>query len=195
MLAMSVLLLFFFLCCGATGFNLTEQGWISVGRSTAPGAKYVFQDEHGREVMWRGININLQGYRPINSTDSKPFKSELYRDTCPEFDTRWKNPPLCGVDAGKGKYQPTGPGSHNDLAQIREAGLDLVRIGVTWDLLEPLPGRISLEYLDRIAQVVAWSKEQDCRCIIDMHQDWWGYGIEGGSRIGGNLRRVIAKTQ
>jgi len=170
---------------------LTEEGWIKVARRiAAPGVtrRYVFQDEHGREVMWRGININLQGYKPIGTGD-RPINSELYTGKCPVFNattSHWKTPPLCGVDAGRGKYnQPTSPGSRNDLAQIREVGLDLVRIGITWDLVEPEPGQISTEYLDRIAQVVSWAKEQDIRSIIDMHQDWWGYGIEGGKRIGG----------
>lgn len=97
----------------------------------------------------------------------------------------WQNPPLCGVEAGQGKYnQSIAPNSHNDLAQIRNLGMNIVRLGISWSLVEPTPGSYSTDYLDRIEQVVQWAKEQDVYVLIDFHQDWYSYSLNNGSRIG-----------
>ena len=68
----------------------------------------------------------------------------------------YMNPPLCSRDYGKDPYaQSIEPNSGNDFAQIRELGFDLIRLGISWSALEPTPGAIQTEYLERIAQVSA----------------------------------------
>jgi len=64
-------------------------------------------------------------------------------------------------------------------------GFDIVRLGISWSFLEPTPGNYSDQYLDRVAQVVTWAKEQDIRVILDMHQDFYSFSLDNGSGIGG----------
>ena len=70
----------------------------------------------------------------------------------------YMNPPLCSRDFGP-YAQSTEPNSGSDFAQTRELGFDLiptlVRLGISWSALEPTPGAIQTEYLERIAQVSA----------------------------------------
>jgi len=103
----------------------------------------------------------------------------------PNRPLQYKNPPLCGMEAGSGKYnQSTMPAAGNDLAQIRALGFNLVRLGISWSLLEPQPGSFSEEYLRRIEQVVKWAAEQDIWVLIDFHQDFYSYSLDNGSKIG-----------
>jgi endoglycosylceramidase len=79
---------------------------------------------------------------------------------------------VCEVHAGLPEYvQPSSLGSGDDLAEIRAQGFDFVRLTVSWSLLEPTPGVYSQQYLDRIAQVVRWAREQNVYVLLDMHQD------------------------
>ncbi|MBO0743742.1 MAG: cellulase family glycosylhydrolase [Candidatus Dormibacteraeota bacterium] len=50
-------------------------------------------------------------------------------------------------------------------------GFNVVRLSVSWSLLEPAPGQFSRLYLDRIAQVVGWARQYGIYVILDMHQD------------------------
>lgn len=106
---------------------------------------------------------------------------------CPPNDANlYMNPPICGVQAGQGKYnQDTSPNSNNDLAQVRDLGFDLVRLAITWSLVEVTPGVINEEYLERIAQVVEWGKEQDIDFIIDFHTDFYSFSLNDGAGVGG----------
>ena len=164
-------------------WSIADQGWIKTSQQTG-GGKWVLTDEHGREMLFRGVNVCLSANRPAG--DERPVNKAEYTGKCPKNNpTKWTNPPLCGVDAGKGKYaQSIHPAAGNDLAQIRALGFDLVRVTVSWSLLEPSPMAYSDEYLDRIAQVVSWAGEQDIRVLLDMHQDWYSYSLNDGSRIG-----------
>ena len=79
---------------------------------------------------------------------------------------------MCEVQAGLPEYeQSTDPGSHDDPAQTRALGFNFIRLALSWSQLEPTPGRYSRTYLDRIAQVVGWAREQGIDVLLDMHQD------------------------
>ena len=68
--------------------------------------------------------------------------------------------PLCEVDAGQAPYdQSTADTSHNDLAQMRQIGFDMVRLTLNWSQLEPTPGNYDTPYLEQVAQamVVLWA--------------------------------------
>ena len=172
-----------------SSFTINSTGKLSV--SHAPHShtrqpRYVITDQHHREILLRGVNINLQGWRrPGNDRPMNPTKYTP-GNKCPTYDnSKWMNPPLCEVEAGQGKYnQSTLPNSHNDLAQIRSLGMNFVRLGISWSLIEPQPGQYSTEYINRIAQVVSWAKEQDIYVLLDFHQDWYSYSLNNGSRIG-----------
>jgi hypothetical protein len=160
--------------------------WISVGAPRAADGRRPLVDEDGRERLFRGVNAGLEWWVGVHG---RPFSVDDFVDgKCPPNENavaqdgstvvkRWKEPPLCGRDAlgPLGKWrQPTDASSGNDLAQMRAMGINMLRLAINWAQLEPEPGRISEAYLDRIAQVVAWAKEQDVHTVIDMHQDNYG---------------------
>jgi len=132
----------------------------------------VILDAAGRERVFRGVNVGVEFWRG----DQRPSDPAHYEDgRCPSAAGSINQPPVCGVDAGRGKWnQSTSFASKNDLAQMRALGFNLIRLAISWSLLEPSPLHYSQSYLDRIGQVVAWAAEQDIEVIIDMHQDEYG---------------------
>eukprot|EP00927_Polykrikos_kofoidii_P034540 TRINITY_DN29292_c0_g1_i1.p1 TRINITY_DN29292_c0_g1~~TRINITY_DN29292_c0_g1_i1.p1 ORF type:complete len:628 (-),score=60.22 TRINITY_DN29292_c0_g1_i1:61-1665(-) len=103
----------------------------------------------------------------------------MYADgRCPSAETSVNQPPVCEVDAGKGKWtQSSNYDSLNDFAQMRALGFNLIRLAMSWSLLEPAPSQYSTQYLDRISQLVDWAAEQDIQVVLDMHQDGYGPSI------------------
>lgn len=132
-------------------------------------------DADGRQVVFRGVNVGVEQWRG----DHRPNDPALYADgKCPSAAGSGNQPPVCGVEAGKGKWnQSTTFDSKNDLAQMRALGFNLIRLAMSWSLLEPEPLKYSQSYLKRIAQVVDWAAEQDIQVILDMHQDTYGGNI------------------
>ena len=54
---------------------------------------------------------------------------------------------------------------------MRALGFNVVRLVLNWSQLEPTAGTYSATYLNRVAQVVGWAREQGIYVILDMHQD------------------------
>jgi aryl-phospho-beta-D-glucosidase BglC (GH1 family) len=77
----------------------------------------------------------------------------------PPKEGEWNNPPAKEV--------------YYDL--YREAGFDLVRIPVRWDLHTGTqePFQVDKSWLDRVEQVVDWALERDLFVIINAHHDNW----------------------
>jgi endoglycosylceramidase len=65
---------------------------------------------------------------------------------------------------------------------MRALGFDVVRLVLNWSQLEPKPGRYSATYLDRVAQVVGWARQQGIYVILDMHQDQYSRYIVPASK-------------
>jgi hypothetical protein len=153
-------------------------------RPSLDSSRYVLTDAHDREVLFRGVNLCLTQYRPAG--DDRPISPELYEDgKCPANADLYLQPPICEVDASLPPFErSTAPNSGNDLAQIREAGFDMVRLAISWSFLEPEPGNISDEYLRRIEQVITWGAAHNISFIIDFHQDFYAFSLNPGS-IGG----------
>ena len=68
-----------------------------------------------------------------------------------------------------------------DFATIRGWGMNCVRLGIFWDGLEPEPGRIDEAYLERIARLVGWAREQGLFVLLDMHQDLYSVKFSDGA--------------
>lgn len=137
-------------------------------------------DDLHREYVLRGVNIGLEWWadagRPVDPNLYSAGRCPTNLEVPSPKTWQWKQPPVCGVDAGKGKW--AGDDSdlgQNDLAQIRAAGFNVVRLAVSWSLIEPQPGEYSRVYIQRIDQVVRWATEQDVWVIIDFHQDSYSY--------------------
>ncbi|WP_432073363.1 cellulase family glycosylhydrolase [Streptomyces wuyuanensis] len=57
---------------------------------------------------------------------------------------------------------------------LRAQGFGFARLLVFWDDLEPVRGRYSERYLDRIERVLDWARKHRVRVVIDAHQDVFG---------------------
>ncbi|OYD67692.1 endoglycosylceramidase [Rhodococcus sp. OK302] len=92
---------------------------------------------------------------------------------------------LRGVNVnGLGEYyqefpdlDSTMPLTEADFAGIAAKGFNVVRLIITWSLIEPQRGVFDHAYLDRIAEAVNWAKIHDIGVILDMHQDAWGPAV------------------
>jgi endoglycosylceramidase len=152
--------------------------WLTV--SHPAGRRPQLVDPEGRTVILRGVNVvgveddfytTPSGAEP-GPDPIFPIDPSAYDGTCPAMTHRAGEAPVCEARAGLPEYeQSTDPGSHDDLAQMRALGFNFVRLALSWSQLEPTPGRYSRAYLDRIAQVVGWAREQGIHVLLDMHQD------------------------
>ena len=141
----------------------------------------LIKDAAGRTVMLHGTNVNgLQdGFYAPRTHDNAwtkpmwPIDPAAYAPgRCPTNSHRTSDPPLCEVDADKpGDAQSGAFDSRNDFAQMRALGFNVIRLTLSWSQLEPTPGTYNVTYLDRIAQVVGWARQQGIYVLLDMHQD------------------------
>lgn len=131
-------------------------------------------DETGRREVLRGVvAAGLVDY--WTGTDAAvlappphfPVDPDAYAGgACPANDSTTWIPPLC----------------EDDFAQMRSLGLDVVRVALSWSLLEPAPGRYSEAYLARVHQVVGWARAAGLRVILDLHQNAYSRYVGRSSR-------------
>ena len=126
-------------------------------------------DERGFEVALHGTNVeNEERSLPPPAGVQRPYDTRAYANgSCPGNLGGFQEPPICEVDAGKGKFaQDASDGSRNDWAQMRAAGLNFARLCISWSVLEEQPGVYNAAYLDRLEQLVAWASEQDIYVLL-----------------------------
>jgi hypothetical protein len=133
-------------------------------------------DAAGREVLLHGaaaVGMQDVAYPDANGGPALfPVAPSAYDGRCPKASPLIPQPPLCEVQAAQPAFsQSTAPASGNDFAQMRALGFNVVRLVLNWSQLEPKPGRYSATYLDRVAQVVGWARQQGIYIVLDMHQD------------------------
>lgn len=68
----------------------------------------------------------------------------------------------------------TVPVDDRTFSDIAAQGFDVVRLIVSWSLLEPERGRIDDAYIQRIRTAVNQAKAHGVYVVLDMHQDAWG---------------------
>ena len=72
------------------------------------------------------------------------------------------------------------PGIGNAFPFFRRMGFNLLRYGIFWDAVDPGPGLIDHDYLERVRKIVRLAEENGIYIILDMHQDlfaqktYWG---------------------
>jgi len=144
-----------------------------VDLSAAPRSarRHIIADEAGREVTLRGVNFFLPSLTTL--PQQVPIAPGAYAGgACPPNRVFYPSPPLCEVDAGRGRYGTnTSALSQNDVSQARLAGFNSIRLAVTWESLEPVPGVYDATYLSRLSQIVSWADEQGLYVFLDMHED------------------------
>jgi hypothetical protein len=144
-------------------------------------------DAAGREVLLHGaaaVGMEDVAYPRANGGPALfPVSPAAYSGRCPKASPLIPQPPLCEAQASQSAYvQSTAPASANDFAQMRALGFDVVRLVLNWSQLEPRPGVYSTTYLDRVAQVVGWARQQGIYVILDMHQDQYSRYIVPASK-------------
>jgi len=147
---------------GQSSLTVAPQlSFLHVGTAAGVAGLPQIRDQSGREVLLRGVNVS--GLRDDFVADGSlhppyPGTATAYQNgQCPAWDLGVYMAPLCQIDAG----------------QLAGFGYDVVRLTVSWSLLEPRPGEIDQGYIDRIAQVVGWLRARGIYTVIDMHQDAW----------------------
>jgi endoglycosylceramidase len=88
------------------------------------------------------------------------------------FNLAIKSPPYDPALAGFGA---------DDAEFLASEGFNSIRLGLFYEALEPLPGVINTEYLERLAAVEETLAANDQFTLLDMHQDFYGrrFGGEG----------------
>jgi endoglycosylceramidase len=81
-----------------------------------------------------------------------------------------------------------------DFARIRSWGMNAVRLCIFWDGLEPRPGHFDQAYLERIATLVEYAKQQGLYVLLDMHQDLYSVKFGDGAPLWATLDESKAHT-
>ncbi|MCD7775091.1 MAG: glycoside hydrolase family 5 protein, partial [Clostridiales bacterium] len=73
------------------------------------------------------------------------------------------------------------PNGWNDelFAKLEALGINLVRLGLIWDGVEPEPGVYDEEYLDFLSGIADKLKEHNIYFYLDMHQDLYSHVFGG----------------
>lgn len=66
-----------------------------------------------------------------------------------------------------------------NLRKLSECGFNVIRLGVTWEAIEPEPNKYNEDYIDKIVNFMDVCHKYGMYVFIDMHQDL--YGPAGGS--------------
>ena len=69
---------------------------------------------------------------------------------------------------------PTAPVTDDDWDAMAANGFSVVRLIMSWSLLEPERGTIDREYLARVRDAVSDANERGIYVVLDVHQDAWG---------------------
>ena len=139
---------------------------------------YIIADEFAREVTLRGACVEGEE-RSLPPWQRSTAAADYAAGACPANNANYQEPPICGVQAGAGKFaQDTSALSRNDFAQARALGFNIVRLCLSWSSLEYAPGVYNATYIERVAQLVSWAEEQDIYVILDMHEDLYSLFIQ-----------------
>ena len=68
-----------------------------------------------------------------------------------------------------------------DFHFLRSRGMNVIRLGILWDGLEPDPGRIDEDMLERIERVIRMAGDAGLYVFLDMHQDLFGRRFSDGA--------------
>jgi endoglycosylceramidase len=133
--------------------------FLHVGAAGGPASLPQIIDSNGRQVLLKGVNADglVDYFRPDLKTPYPTAPASYANGGCPPDDTTVEGVDICQYD----------------FSQLGPLGYDVIRLNISWSLLEPTPGIIDKTYLNRIAQVVGWAKRAGIYVVLDMHQDAW----------------------
>jgi hypothetical protein len=134
-----------------------------------------FRDQHGRQVLLRGINCGADAKFP-----SEPDQSSFIGDDFFDGD-------------GVTFYQRPFPASEaaEHFSRIRRYGFNAIRYIFTWEAVESAgPGKYDEEWIRHTIEVLRVAKSFGFYVFMDPHQDVVGFpGMLGARGIGDRVRR------
>lgn len=71
--------------------------------------------------------------------------------------------------------------SEEDFARLRDWGMNVIRLGIIWDGVEPEPGVYDDEYLAEMDKRVEWAANHGLYVFFDMHQDLYSVLYSDGA--------------
>jgi len=71
--------------------------------------------------------------------------------------------------------------NERDFEKLRQWGFNVIRLGVIWDGVEPLPGEYDEEYVEKIRNWVRLAYRFGLYVFLDMHQDLYSAAFSDGA--------------
>ncbi len=106
--------------------------------------------------------------RPVSVSDDRRIVDDLDREVI----LRGANVNSLGEYwQGDPDHDPTVPVSESDWDEMAARGFSVIRLIITWSLVEPERGVFDEDYLDRVDAYVTKAAEHGIYSVIDMHQD------------------------
>lgn len=68
-----------------------------------------------------------------------------------------------------------------DFDYLKSLGMNVIRLGIFWESVEPKPGVYDDDYLDRVNEIVQKAASREIYVYLDMHQDLFGAKFEDGA--------------
>jgi len=140
--------------------------WLHV-EHPAGGRPYI-ADDQGRLVILHGVTpAGLLEFGPTTSP-LYPIEPAAYEGgRCPPNNDKSRYPPFC----------------ERDVEQMASLGFNVVRLPISWSVLEPDRGRFDDLLLDRVEQVVDWARARRMYVIVDMHQNGFSHYVGTGEGV------------
>ncbi|HUX22398.1 MAG TPA: cellulase family glycosylhydrolase, partial [Spirochaetia bacterium] len=132
-------------------------------------------DDSARRLILHGVNLGGSSKVPTSPNGATHLRPGFYDHRSVSFIDR----PFPIRDAD----------SH--FKRIREWGLSLVRLLVTWEAVEHAgPKEYDEEYLDFIEAIAAKAADHNLRIVVDFHQDCWSRFSGGDGAPGWTLELI-----
>jgi endoglycosylceramidase len=147
--------------------------WLHVAHPS--GGRPYLADDQGRMVL-------LHGAIPAGLIDFWTGTSQSQPDVPPRYPIEpaaYANG-LCPANSQSSRYPPL---CQADIDAMARLGFNSVRLPLSWSLLEPERGQFSSTYLDRIAQVIDWARNDGLYVILDMHQNAYSRYVGPGTDV------------
>lgn len=71
----------------------------------------------------------------------------------------------------------------DDFKRLKTYGMNIVRLGIFWDGVEPEPGQYDEEYLKKVDSIIELAAKNDISVFLDMHQDLYSAEFEDGAPL------------
>ena len=134
-----------------------------------------FQDEHGRTLILRGVNLGGSSKVPFRPDGATHIREGFFDHRGISFVGRPF--PLAEAD--------------EHYSRLRAWGFTFLRFLITWEAVEHAgPGLYDEEYLDYLYQVVKMAGEHGLALFIDPHQDVWSRFSGGDGAPGWTFEAV-----